>query len=104
MKTYRRSFLAILLLIGITSAAMAYIGTQESPPPKHAAHTGNSQPLSLDAKPVQDKVLQGSDGKVSVALTLTGANLPNRLMHEIQPLDLTVVLDRSGSMGGQKIH
>ena len=104
MKTYRRSFLAILLLIGITSAAMAYIGTQESPPPRHAAHTGNSQALSLDAKLVQDKVLQGSDGKVSVALTFTGANLPNRLSHEIQPLDLTVVLDRSGSMGGQKIH
>ncbi len=103
MKTYRKNFLAILLMIGITSAAMAYIGAQEVTPQKNT-HNGGLQPLGLDAKLVQDKVLQGSDGKISVALTLSGADLPKRLEHDIQPLDLAVVLDRSGSMGGQKIH
>ncbi len=106
MKPYRNSFIAILLLIGITSAALAFIETKDPANRAVATTTGmaDQNVVSIDTKLVQDKVLKDSDGKVSVALTLTGANLPLQNDREIQPVDLVVVLDRSRSMKGQKIQ
>lgn len=105
MKTYKKGFVTILLLIGITSAALAYLGvkTPSAGVGMQAAGTGNEGGVSIDAKLVQEKILKGSDGKVAVALTLTGAQLPSENEKLTQPVDLVVVLDRSGSMGGQKI-
>ena len=102
MKIYRKTFITILLLIGITSAAMAYIGVYEKSS-STGVHNGGFQAVSINTRLVQDKVLQGSDGRVAVALTLTGASRDQQMNQEIQPVDLVVVLDRSGSMGGRKI-
>ena len=109
MKTVNKGFLTILLLIGITSGALAYMSTKTTPPEvvvpiKSIKPTTGNELVTIDTKLVQDKILQGSDGEVAVALTLTGANLPVQERGEAQPVDLVVVLDRSGSMGGQKIN
>jgi Ca-activated chloride channel family protein len=53
---------------------------------------------------VQDKVLKGSDGRASVALTLTADEILRPDQPPPQHVDLVVVLDRSGSMSGQKIN
>jgi Ca-activated chloride channel family protein len=53
---------------------------------------------------VQDKVLKGSDGRASVALTLAADENLRPDQSAPQHADLVVVLDRSGSMSGQKIH
>lgn len=60
--------------------------------------------VNLDSSLVQHKVLTGSDGKVSVSITLNGADIPSTEKLPPKPVDLVVVLDRSGSMEGQKIH
>jgi Ca-activated chloride channel homolog len=106
MQTYKKGFLTILLLIGITSAALAYIGSTTSPAGivKPVIPPNSKGVVAIDTKLVQDKTLKGSEGKVAVALTLTGANLPPENVAEVQPIDLVVVLDRSGSMEGQKLN
>ena len=106
MKPYRKTFATILLLIGTTTAALAYMGAQENNPATNVNH-GNRvrfEPLGVDTSLVQDKVLQGSDGTVSVALTLTGADMEQTGDQSKQPVDLVVVLDRSGSMQGRKME
>lgn len=105
MKTYKKGFMTTLLMIGITSAALAYLGVKDPSAGvgTPAEGSGNQGVVSIDAKLVQDKILKGSDGKVAVAITLTGAQLPQDDDKQLQPVDLVVVLDRSGSMGGQKI-
>lgn len=106
MKTYKKSFLTILLLIGITSGALAYIGTNDNTS-ETAGATGNPEiqdVVTLDTQLSQEKILKNSDGKVAVAVTLTGSTVPIMVGQEAQPVDLVIVLDRSGSMGGQKIN
>jgi len=105
MKTYHKTFLTILLLIGVTSAALAYMEINDPATRKEPPHPGSAPTaiLSIDATLAQRKVLQGGDGNISVALTLTGADILQQENKAIQPVDLVVVLDRSGSMGGQKI-
>jgi len=70
-----------------------------------AASTANAVDslVSLAATLAQDKVLKGSDGTVAVRISLATARLPNDLQRAPQPVDLVVVLDRSGSMQGAKI-
>lgn len=106
MKTARKTFLTIVLLITATGAALAYMGASSSgtknlPP---GTVTNQKEPLAIDAALTQNKVLQGSDGIISVALTLTGVDVPGGDGKNNQPVDLVVVLDRSGSMQGQKIN
>jgi Ca-activated chloride channel family protein len=58
----------------------------------------------MAVKPVQDKVQKGSDGRASVALTLTADEMVRPDRPPSQHADLVVVLDRSGSMSGRKIE
>ncbi|THB76545.1 MAG: VWA domain-containing protein [Desulfobulbaceae bacterium] len=60
--------------------------------------------VSLETSLVQTKVLKGSDGKVSMDITLIASDLPPDNRTITQPVDLIIVLDRSGSMNGQKIN
>lgn len=105
MKPLNKGFLTIVMLIGITTLALVYIEKKNQavatvlPVPAMV----QDELVVIDTKLIQDKVLQGSDGKVSVALTLTGANIETAIDVQEQPVDLVVVLDRSGSMEGQKI-
>ncbi|MFW2366546.1 MAG: vWA domain-containing protein [Desulforhopalus sp.] len=107
MKTHKKGFLTIFFLIGLTGAALAYMGvsgSSVSSPPGQIAANGNERVVSVHTELAQDKVLKGSNGDVSVALTLSAENVEPALHNNIQPVDMVVVLDRSGSMNGQKIN
>lgn len=110
MKNTRlRSFCLIIVLIAATAAAMAYSAGAgntwsagwTAPPVQQPLL--NSGPVSLSGKLVQNKILQGSDGKVNLALTLRAADSPGSDMPVSRNVDMVIVLDRSGSMNGHKI-
>ena len=105
MAAQRRTFLTILVLIGVTTAALIYFGTTTSVAGNRSPLTRplHAEPLGVDTRLTQEKVLQGSTGKVSVALTLTGGTIVGPEREVVQPVDLAIVLDRSGSMSGRKI-
>ncbi len=105
MKTYKRSFMIVLGLIAAASAALAYVGADNS----LFAHLLTTEqptgcPVALQADLVQEKVLKGSDGQVAVSLTLDAEEITRPDNFPVQHADLVIVLDRSGSMGGQKIR
>lgn len=101
MQTHKKGLLVILGLIVATSAALAYMN-QKTPPPGPLKPIGDGL-LTIGAHAAQDKVHIGSDGKLAVALTLAAADRSVGADGPVQPLDLVVVLDRSGSMKGRKI-
>ncbi|MGD2038932.1 MAG: hypothetical protein PVH28_13650, partial [Desulfobacterales bacterium] len=75
--TRLKSFVLIIILIAATGAAMAYsTGTGKSWLTRLIARPGGntppigSGPVTLSGRLVQHKVLQGSDGRVNLALTL----------------------------------
>lgn len=105
MKPLNKGFLTIVMLIGVTTLALVYVEKKSQAVATVLPVPADPQEdvVKVDTKLVQDKVLQGSDGKVSVALTLTGAQVEQEGDVPVQPVDLVVVLDRSGSMEGQKI-
>jgi Ca-activated chloride channel homolog len=107
--TRLKSFILIAVLIAATAAAMAYsAGTGKSrlsglvPSTTHSPAAG-SGPVTLKGRLVQNKVLQGSDGKVHLALTLRADEAFEPQSSESRNVDLVIVLDRSGSMKGRKI-
>jgi Ca-activated chloride channel family protein len=106
MKTKTRSFLAVLILISLTGVALAFMAPGKPPAvtvvPGAAAAIGT--PVSIDATLTRSRVMQGSEGMVSVALTLTADRLSAQGALQENPVDLVIVLDRSGSMGGSKIN
>ncbi|MFQ5483996.1 MAG: VWA domain-containing protein [Desulfobacterales bacterium] len=102
-------FIFIVSLIAITGAAMAYssqrgkgilpgwMQTSSTPP---ALTPG---PVKISAQLVQSKVLQGSAGIVSLALTLKADDIIDHSDGKYHNVDMVIVLDRSGSMKGSKI-
>lgn len=62
------------------------------------------QVLDIELELSQEKVLKGADGQVAIALTIHGDTIVAKTDREMPAVDLVVVLDRSGSMQGQKIH
>lgn len=105
MQRYQRKFLIIIALIAVSSTALALIGRQEGngATPDHRVNQASDGLISLQADLVQHKVLLGSPGRTALALELAAADLPAEGDRSVQPVDLVVVLDRSGSMGGQKL-
>ncbi len=104
MKMYKRSFLIVIGLIVAASAALAYVGADDSLLAQLVSAkqpTGGSVVLHADL--VQDKVLQGSDGQVAVAVTLKAEEIVQANNYPMRHVDLVIVMDRSGSMGGEKI-
>lgn len=105
MLTQKKSLLAILALILITTAALAGLGDRPSTFVSSPATISSSSngPVTLSTETVQDKILKGGDGQVTVALNLTAASLPAEEGRPAPAADVVIVLDRSGSMDGQKL-
>ena len=104
MKNSKRSLWSVLGLIISVSAILAYVSANDSKMVKQvAAKMAVPGPVSVRGDLVQDKILSGSDGKLSVSLTLTASEVEPTASQPIQHADLVIVLDRSGSMKGQKI-
>jgi Ca-activated chloride channel family protein len=112
MKSNRlKSFVLIIALIAATGAAMAYSTAAGKSwlsvlTARHWVKTPpvGSGPLALNALLVQHKVLQGSDGRVNLALTIEADERLDPQTDEARNVDMVIVLDRSGSMKGRKIN
>lgn len=110
MQTKKRS--TLLIIGGLILATLAVMGLSSHAAPWIARHTGGDRPdpannaesIRVTGRLVQDKILQGSEGRVSLALTLTAPEAMPGADDSASDVDLVVVLDRSGSMNGQKIH
>jgi Ca-activated chloride channel family protein len=59
--------------------------------------------LTLSGNLTQNKVLFGGDGLTALSLTMTAAEILNPDRGDVRHVDMVIVLDRSGSMGGEKI-
>ena len=105
MKKATRSLITIFGLIVATTAALAILGamgtqaTVSPTPPPVSAGCG----LRVASKVVQEKILKDGDGRVTVALSLAAQRLPETVSIPTAAADLVIVLDRSGSMEGQKL-
>ena len=108
--TRLKSFIFIIVLIAATGAAMAYTAgagktwfTGWTTPAPHRPPIGSS-PVTLNGRLVQNKILQGSDGKVNLALRLKASDDYSSVAAESRSVDMVIVVDRSGSMKGRKIN
>ena len=104
----RRHLLLVVGLILLTGAAMGITARSQlaaRPSPEAKAEVVNipEGTITVKAHMVQDKVLRGSDGRAGLVLTLQ-ASEADRQGEDGAPVDLVVVLDRSGSMNGGKIQ
>jgi Ca-activated chloride channel homolog len=100
-----RSLIAILGLIVATTATLAILsamGTQATGTPV-ISPTAASAGLTVSSEVVQEKILKNGDGRVTVALSLAAQRLPETTSVPTPATDLVIVLDRSGSMEGQKL-
>ncbi len=116
-KNYLRTILLVGLLMAVTVAGLAYSKNSLSPAPAPTPaptppvagpapdpSSGKAGVVGLTGKFTQGKVQAGGDGLVSLALTMTADRVPDSSGAVNQNVDMVVVLDRSGSMGGQKIN
>ena len=107
--TRLKSFCFILILIAATGAAMAYsAGAGKSwlaawTTPRIQNPPQDPAPVALSGRLVQNKILQGSDGRVNLALTLRASDSAGSDRSAPRNVDMVIVLDRSGSMNGRKI-
>ena len=102
-----KQFILVGCLIATTCFAMAYAGktnSSASPTPRSINKKGI---VTLSGFLTQDKIYAGSDGMVSLALTINTDDIKNTGISEntetSQHVDLVIVLDRSGSMNGKKL-
>ena len=104
----RRIRLAIAgTLLGLTAlAGAAAHGRRTTPPPPDGKTTFNAPsdgPVTFSGHLDRTSVLQGGDGVVRMELVLGGRPVVEE--HRARrPTDVVVVLDRSGSMEGEKIE
>lgn len=112
-KTTLRSITVVAVLILTMLAALVWARQDKSQPPTaqiplpSSAAVSNSL-LSMQAQLSQSKIAQNSDGLVSMALTISAFDDPNAAAasqnKQDTPVDMVIVLDRSGSMQGSKMQ
>lgn len=104
-KELLKPIIVVGCLIAVTCAAMAYsnreIQTGHRVAPVKAEPGGV---LNVSAALVQDKILTGGDGNVSLALTLSADDIMDGAADTARNVDMVIVLDRSGSMQGKKLN
>lgn len=106
MKKNRMQTVFILFgLIALTCAAMAYANLKAAPwhAPGGGGQSGENSIVRLDAKLVQDKIFSGGDRIADLSLTLKVADVQGNSADARRNVDMVIVLDRSGSMSGDKI-
>ena len=109
-KNQLKNLIFITVLILVTGGAMAYSSNRPggffsnwiSGSPH--IHPGNDEILKASGHLVQNKVLLGSDGTFGLSLTLQADDLAAGDSPEARNVDMVIVLDRSGSMQGQKLR
>ena len=104
-----KNFILIAVLISVTGIAMAYSANKTGglfsdrvSSPRHHP-TGGNEILRASGQLSQDRVLLGSSGTVGLNLTLRACQLSTDENPEVRSVDMVIVLDRSGSMQGQKL-
>lgn len=109
-----RQFILVGCLIATTCFAMAYAGKTSPLTTRTSRTTHTHQTFSnkngivtLSGSLTQDKIYSGSDGMVSLALTINTEDIRDSGIFQdtanIQHVDMVIVLDRSGSMSGKKL-
>ena len=71
--------------------------------PSHGGTLPSGGGVSVSASLVRDKVYAGGSGEVSLELTLAAAEGAGRVETVSRGVDMVIILDRSGSMQGEKI-
>ncbi len=94
--------LATLVIMKMSGHADTWIGGHSGTGRHDAAD--DREGLRITGNLVQDKILRGSSGQIGLALTLTAPLKTPTEESAPANVDLVVVLDRSGSMNGQKIE
>lgn len=109
MQTHKqKTITVILILLAATFTAMAYStgllqGVQAAT--NTVITSANHDTLvSLSGHLTQDKILLNGDGTVSLELIMTAGDIDVDKTGANRPVDMVVVLDRSGSMQGEKIN
>jgi Ca-activated chloride channel homolog len=106
--TTRRTRLAVAgTLLGLTALAGAATrgGRPLGPVPRTATYTAPAGgPVAFTARLDRTSVLRGGDGLVRMELVIAGRSAGEEERTVRRPTDLVVVLDRSGSMQGEKIE
>lgn len=109
MKSNQKQNLIYLIVLIIISTAALFMATRgdalhwPSDTKPVVSHTKTGI-LGVSAHLVQQKVLQGSDGRVGMELVIKADEIPGDVDPRAQHVDMVVVLDRSGSMSGVKIQ
>lgn len=101
-----RLMVSFMVLIGLLmlSAAHASGGNVQRPGPAGRHLAAKAGILSVTGRLTQDKVLLGQGGLASLALTLAADSIRDDGQRAQRHVDMVIVLDRSGSMEGQKIE
>ncbi|MEW5722092.1 MAG: VWA domain-containing protein [Thermodesulfobacteriota bacterium] len=110
-KNYLKPLVLVGLLLALTCAALGYARTAAIPPEPPsgpgadpgAPLTGKNGVVSLTGRLSQTKVYQGGDGRFTLSLTLAADKPAGPDLQPARNVDLVIVLDRSGSMEGEKI-
>ncbi|GBC60275.1 VWA domain-containing protein [Desulfonema ishimotonii] len=106
-KQYMKPLILISGLIAVTCGALAYSGhTRPSPRPDPSPLpvSAKNGTVTLSGNLTQDKIFTGGDGTASLALTIGADEEPATANAPARHVDMVIVLDRSGSMDGEKIR
>ncbi len=102
-KNVLKSLVVVGSLIAVTCAAMAFTDRKPQPPVTPPPVTVKDGVVSLSGQLSQNKVVLNGDGTVALELTLSAADIAPNPDEALGAVDMVIVLDRSGSMEGQKI-
>ena len=108
MQTHKQKTIAIVfMLLAVTCTAMAYstglLQVNQVNTGTVVTSGNNNGPVSLSGRLTQDRILLNGDGTVSLELIMSADDIDMEKTGADRPVDMVVVLDRSGSMQGEKI-
>ncbi len=108
MGTHKQKTIAvIIILLAATCTAMAYSTGLLQPGPGRVntvVAPGNDGLVNLSGSLTQDKILLHGNGTVSLELIMAAGDIDREARGSDRPVDMVVVLDRSGSMQGEKMN